>query len=102
MQYISSMGYSRNPARSKKIESQTPTRYTASILFTVGGGLFFFLLGFFLLIVYAVVGGGSHSILNYEVVCSLILGFVLFGFAAHFMDKFDQCERERKKAKLNF
>ena len=101
MQYISSMGFSRNPARSKKIESQSPARYTASILFAAGGGLFFNLLGFLLWFIYAV-DGGSHSALNYEATGSLIIGFILFAFAAHFMDKYDQRKKEDKRSKLNF
>lgn len=81
-------------------EKQHWTHYNASIALAASGRLLFVLLGFFLLAIFTIFEGNSTA-LNYAGVASLIIGFMFFGFSAHFMDKRDNSERQSKRAEFD-
>jgi hypothetical protein len=73
------------------------------ILLGIGGGALFGFFGFLLLVIFTA-AGGINKLLNYYGVGLLVLAFICFGIAAHFMDKSDERKRADKKvraAKLN-
>lgn len=94
--YISTLQIQTHSTRK---ENRSWERYDASIASAASGGLFFVLLGFLLLAVFTL-SDRSNAALDYLGVGSLIAGFMFFGFAAHFMDKRDDCERQFKKSRI--
>lgn len=89
----------RYQTKSNSSENSGWANYTASILLSFGGGLLCGLLGI-LSFAFFTLSGGHNAMFNRVGMGLVIIGAIMLGFGAHFMDKSDDRKRQYKKSRV--